>query len=149
MYITKNIDESVTKTCVFSCDQAALRILLSVCPSVLTPFSQCSLHCIIIDKRDVRAKSKCQRLKVKVLEVKTQFCRFHTVTRVWIHIGQWNDVQSLMLLRRDALLFFNVSRQFLRSHGWETSILTQLGRFRIVTPVWIQQCLQDDAHSLK
>ena len=115
---------------VFSCDQAALRTLisvrLSVCPSV-TPFWQCSCHRIIlkfsrlitIDRRDVHAKGQGQRSKVKVTEVMTLFSHFRTVTPVWIHIWQWNDAQSLMLLRRVALLFFKVIRQISRSHGSE------------------------------
>ena len=67
---------------IFSCDQAALRTLisvclsvrLSVCPSVYTPFWQCSCHRIIlkfsgvitIDRRDVHAKRQSKRWKVKV-----------------------------------------------------------------------------------
>ena len=42
---------------------------------------------------------------------------FRTVTPVWIHIWWWNDAQSLMLLRRGALLFFKVTLQISRSHG--------------------------------
>ena len=75
--------------------------------------SLCSCHRIImkfsgvitINKSDVHAKGQGQRSKVKVTDVKTQFSRFRTVTPVWIHIWQWNDAQSLMLLRRRALLF--------------------------------------------
>ena len=121
---------------IFSCDQAAPRTLLSVRPSVLlsfclsdrpsvTPFSQCSSHCIIvkfsgvitIDKSDVHAKGQGQRSKVKVTEVKTQLSRFLTLTPVWVHIWWWNDAQSLMLLRRGALLFFMVIHQISRSYG--------------------------------
>ena len=57
---------------VFSCDQAALRTLLSVCLSVrpsVTPFSLCSHNRIIlkfsgvitIDRRDVHAKGQGQK----------------------------------------------------------------------------------------
>ena len=98
---------------------------LSVCPSVI-PFWQCSCHCIIVkfsgvianDKSDVYAKGQGQgqKSKVKVTEVNTQLGRFRTVTRVWIHIWWWNDAQSLMLLRRGALLFFKFIRQVSRSH---------------------------------
>ena len=85
----------------------------SVHPSV-TPFSLCSHHPIIMkwsrvitnDKSDIHAKVKGQRSKVKVTEVKTQLSHFRTVTPVWIHIWWWNDAQSLMLLRRVALLPF-------------------------------------------
>ena len=121
---------------IFSCDQAALwmvqsvclSVCLSVCPSVrlsVTPFWLCSHHPIIMkfsgvitsDKSDVDAKGQCQRSKVKVTEVTTQLNRFRTVTRVWIHIWWWDDAYSLIMLRRGALLFFKVIRQISRSHG--------------------------------
>ena len=90
----------------------------SVCPSV-TPFWLCSHHRIIMkfsgvitkDQGKVHAKGQGQRSKVKVTEVTTQLNRFRTVTPVWIHIWWWNDAYSLMLLRRGALLFFEVIRQ--------------------------------------
>ena len=82
------------------------------------------------------------RSKVKVTEVMTLFSRFQPVTPVWIHIWQWNDAQSLMLLRRGALLFSKVNCQISRY------IFTQFGRFRTVTPVWIHQWLKNDAQSL-
>ena len=120
----------------FSCDQAALRmaisvclsVCLSVCPSVrlsVTPFWQCCHHRIIMkfsgvitnDQSDGHANSQGQRSKVKVTEVNTQLNRFRTVTQVWIHIWWWNDAYSLVMLTRGALLFFNVTRQISRSHG--------------------------------
>ena len=117
---------------VFSCDQAALWMVQSVCLSVclsvrlsVTPFWLCSHHCIIMkfsgvitnDKSDVHAKGQGQRSKVKVTEVNTQLSGFWTVTPVWIHVWWWNDAQSLMLLRRGALLFSKVIRQISRSHS--------------------------------
>ena len=98
-------------------------ICLSVRPSV-TPFSPCSHHRIIMqfsgvitnDKSDVHAKGQGQRSKFKVTEVNTQLNLFWTVTPVWIHIW-WNDANSLMMLRRGALLFLKVIRQISRSHG--------------------------------
>ena len=121
---------------VFSCDQAALwmvqsvclSVCLSVCPSVrpsVTPFWLCSHHPIIMkfsgvitsDKSDVHAKGQGQRSKVNVTEVTTQLNRFRTVTPVWIHIWWWDDAYSLIMLRRGALLFFKVIRQISRSHG--------------------------------
>ena len=121
---------------VFSCDQAALWMVFSVCLSVclsvrpsvrlsVTPFWLCSHHRIIMkfsgvittDQGNVHAKSQGQRSKVKVTEVTTQLSRFRTVTPVWIRIWWWNDAYSLMLLRRGALLFFKVICQISRSHG--------------------------------
>ena len=99
-------------------------VCLSVRPSV-TPFWLCSHHGIIMkfsgvitnDKSDVHAKGQDQRSKVKVTQVNTQLSHFRTVPPVWIHIWSWNDAQSLMMLRRGALLFFKVIRQISRSHG--------------------------------
>ena len=134
----KKIPEKLTRTLkyIFSCDQAALQMVFSVCPSVcpsvrlsvclsVTPFWLCSHHRIIMkfsgvitnDQSKVHAKDQGQRSKVKVTEVTTQLNRFRTVTPVWIHIWWWNDAYSLMLLRRGALLFFKVICQISRSHG--------------------------------
>ena len=96
-------------------------------PSVrlsVTPFWLCSHHRIIMrfsgvitnDWSDVHAKVQGQRSKVKVTEANTQLSRFWTVTPVWSHIWWWNDAQSLMLLRRGALLFFKDICQISRSH---------------------------------
>ena len=149
----------------FNCDQAALRTLLSVRLSVrpsvrlsVTHFSQSSSHHIIMEfsgvitngRSDVHAKGQGQRWEVKVTEVTTQFNRFRTVTPGWIHIWWWNDAQSLMLLRRGALLFFRVIRQFSQSRGKrKSSILTQIWCFWTATPGWIHIWLQHDAQSLK
>ena len=132
---SSGLENRPTPGMVFSCDQAALRMVqsvcLSVCPSVclsvclsVIPFWLCSHHRVIIkfsgvitnDRSDVHAKGQGHRSKVKVTEVTTQLNRFRTVTPVWIHIW-WNDAYSLMLLRRGALLFFKVIRQIARSHG--------------------------------
>ena len=137
MYIIQNSKLWKTgKVHLFSCDQAALWMVFSVCLSVrlsvspsvclsVTPFSLCSHHRIIMkfsgvittDQGNVHAKGQGQRSKVKVTEVTTQLDRFRTVTPVWIHIWWWNDAYSLMLLRRGALLFFKVIRQISRSHS--------------------------------
>ena len=101
-----------------------LSVCLSVRPSV-TPFSLCSHHRIIlkfsgvitIDRRYVHAKGQGQRSKVKVTNVMTPLSRFRTVPPVWIYTWWWNVAQSLMLLRRGALLFFKVISQISRSHG--------------------------------
>ena len=123
-------------TLFFSCDQAALWMVQSVCPSVrlsvrlsvchtfLTMFPS-SHHPIIIkfsgvitsDKSDLHAKGQGQRSKVKVTVVTTQLNRFRTVTPVWIHIWWWDGAYSLIMLRRGALLFFKVIRQISRSHS--------------------------------
>ena len=121
---------------IFSCDQAALWMVFSVCLSVrlsvclsvclsVTPFWLCSYHRIIMkfsgiitkDQGNVHAKGQGKRSKVKVTEVTTQLNRFRTVTPVWIHMWWRNDKYRLMLLRRGSLLFFKAIRQISRSHG--------------------------------
>ena len=149
---------------IFSCDQAALWMVQSVCPSVrpsvclsvrpsvchtfLTMFPSSYHHEIFRSYYQWQKWRPCKRSRS---EVKGQGhrghdpnFRFRTVTPVWIHIWWWNDTYSLMLLRRGALLFFKVIRQISRSQN-----LTQIGRFRTVTPVWIHQWLRNDAQSLK
>ena len=113
---------------IFSCNQAALRMVQAGRPSVrlsVIPFWLCSHHHILTkfsgvitnDQSKVHAKGQGQRSKVKVTEVTTQLNHFRTVTPVWIHIWWWNDAYNFMLLRRGALLFFKVIRQISRSHG--------------------------------
>ena len=125
-------DTKESQNPIFSCDQAALQMVFSVCLSVrlsvrlsVTPFSPCSHHRIIMKfsagitmvKSDVHAKGHGQRSKVKVTEVNTQLSRFRTPTPVWIHIWQWNHAHSWKQHRRGALLFFKVIRRISRSHG--------------------------------
>ena len=51
---------------------------------------------ITIDKSVVHARGQCQKAKVKVTEVKTQFSRLQTpITQVLIHMWLRNDSQSL------------------------------------------------------
>ena len=109
---------------IFSCDQAALQMVFSVCLSVR--LSVCPSHLfdyvpIIVSSWNFQELLPITNVrsmqKVKVTEVTTQLNRFRTVTPVWIHIWWWNDAYSLMLLRRGALLFCKVIRQISRSHG--------------------------------
>ena len=152
--------------CVFSCDQAALWMVQSICLSVhpsvrpsfrhtfLTMFPSWYHHEIFSgvvtnDKSDVHAKVQGQRSKVKVTEVNSQLSRFRTVTPVWIQISWWNDAQSLVLLRRGALLFFKVIRQISRSHSSKNrQIWPKLGVSEL-TQIWIHQWPPNDAQSLK
>ena len=85
----------------FSCDQAALRTLLTVHPSVCHTFFTMfpSLYHHEIFRSDYQWQTwypcKRSRSKVKVTEVKTQLSCFRTVTPVWIHGSLWNDARSL------------------------------------------------------
>ena len=108
---------------IFSCDQAALWMVQSVCMSVrhtfLTMFPSSYHHEIFWSYYQWQKWRPCKRSrsKIKVTEVTTQINRFRTVTPVWIRIGWWNDAYSSILLRRGALLFLKVIHQISRSHG--------------------------------
>ena len=117
-----------------------LSLCLSVRPSV-TPFWLCSHYRIIMkfsgvvtnDKSDAHAKGQGQRSKVKVTEVNSQLSRFRTVTPVWIQISWWNDAQSLMLLRRGALLFLAATKQLYEWFSPSVCLSVCLS----VTPFWL------------
>ena len=143
----------------FSCNQAALKTLLSDRPSVrppVTPFSQCSSDIIIMklsrvitnDKSDAHSNGQGQASKVKVEQVKTLFSRFQTVTTAWIHWWLWNDMQSLKQHRRDTLLFFKVIRQIRGHTGQKSLIFTRIEGFQTLTHISIHRYLWNDAQSL-
>ena len=101
-----------------------------LCIPSVTPFWQWSCHRIIlkfpgvitIDRRDVH----------------------------WIHSCLRNNAHILKWHRRVTLLFFTIICKISRSQGTKKSpILTQIARFRTVTPVCIHKWLRNDVQSLK
>ena len=100
----------------FSCDQSALwmvqSVRLSVCHTFLTMLPSSYHHEIYYQcQKWFHTKGQGHSSKVKVTEVITQLSCFRTVTSVWIHLCWWNDAQSLMLLRRGALLILAATQQ--------------------------------------
>ena len=96
-----------------------------------------------------RSSAKFKVTWLKKSSILTQIWCFRIVTPVCIQWWLWNDAQSLKQHRRCALFFFKVIHQIRRSQGTKKSpILTCIGRFRTVTPVWIHRWLWNDAHSL-
>ena len=94
---------------IFSCDQAALRTLISVCPFVCPSVHLSHLFDnvpVIVSSWNFQEllpltdtmSTQSSRSKVKVTEVMTPFSRFQTVTPVLIHIWWWNDAQSFVCL---------------------------------------------------
>ena len=115
-----------------SCNQAALLMFLSICPSlflsVILPVCHTFLVIFLLskhheilevfsdDRSDFHAKGQGQRSKVKFNVVKKnwpRFGHFRTVVRRWL----WNYTQSMKCHIRDALFFSKVTRQIWRSHG--------------------------------
>ena len=100
---------------IFSCDEAALQMIFSVCLSVrpsvchtfFTMFPSSYHHEIFRSYYHGQKWCPCKRSrsKVKVTEVNTRLSRFRTLTPVWIHIWQWNYAHSWKQHRRGALLF--------------------------------------------
>ena len=126
---------------IFGCNQAALLMIQSLGPSVrlsvrlsVTPSSLCFLQRIImkfsgfitIDMSDIHAKGHAQKSKVKVTEVETNFAP------IWA----FPDHNSL------------ASHMAWGHMGQISLILTRIGRFQTVTPVWINKWLRNDAQRL-
>ena len=112
------------------------------------------MKCSVVNYCHWQKRSPCKRSRSEVKgqghSGQNKFCLFLTITPIWIHRWPWNHTQILMWHRRSALLFFKVTRQISRSHGTKKSpILTRIGRFWTVTPVWIHRWLCNDAQSLK
>ena len=61
-----------------------------------------------------KVKIRGHRSRSQRSTLNTQLSCFRTVT-VWIHIRWWNDTQSLILLRKGALLVFKAMRKISRS----------------------------------
>ena len=123
----------------FSCDQAALRTLLSVRLSVCLWHIFYNVSLIVsswnfqkwlpLTKVMSMQKVKVRGRRSRSQRSKTQVINFRTVTPVWVHIWQWNNALSLMWHKRDALLLFKVVRQNSRPHGTKKSpILTRICR---------------------
>ena len=92
---------------------------------------------ITTDQGDVHARGQGQRSKVKVTEVTTQLSSFQTVTPVWIHIWWWNDIYSLILLRRGALLFLAATKQLYKWY-FPSVRLSICPSVRLsITPFWL------------
>ena len=113
---------------VFSCDQAALQMVFSVCLSVclsvrpsvchtfFTMFPSSYHHEIFRNYYHGQKWCPCKRsrseLKVKVTEVNTQLSRFRTLTPVWIHIWQWNHAHSWKSIEEVPYCFSRSSSKF-------------------------------------
>ena len=118
-----------------------LSVRPSACHTFLTMFPWSYHHeifwVITSDRSDVHAKGQGQRSKVKVTEVNTQLSHFRTVTPVWIQIWWWNDAQSLMLLRRGALLFLAATKQLYKWYFPSVRPSVCLSVRPSVTPFWL------------
>ena len=138
---------------IFSCNQAALRTLLSVRPSdtFWTMFLPSYQHefsgAITIDKSDVHAKGPCQKSKVNVTEVKTNLA---PIAPICMFPDCDSSLNFYQWLWNDALLFFKVIYSNIKvTQDKKLPILTQIERFRTVTPVWIDRWLWNNTQSLK
>ena len=138
---------STTHGFFFSCDQAALRTLLSVPPSVrlsichtfLTVFLS-SYHSEIFSIHyhwQTWCPCKRSRSKVKVTEVMTPFHRFQTVTKLQFEFTYGDEMvhKTWCCLEEVPYIFWGHPSNFKVTLLKKSSILTHIGRFRTVTPV--------------
>ena len=125
-----------------------MSVRLSVSHTLFTMFGSSYHHEIFKNYYQWQKWCPCKRSDVKVTEVKTQFNRFQTVTPVWIHIWWWNDAQSLSI--EEVPYCFSRSSVKLQGHTVQKicQFFTQIERFRIVTPVWIDRWISNNAQSL-
>ena len=80
----------------------------------------------------------------------TQLNRFRTVTPVWIHIWWQMRCDAWSSIEEMPYCFWRSYVKFEGHRGHKKSpILTQIGRFRTVTLVWILRWVWNDAVSLK
>ena len=143
---------------VFSCDQASLWIVQSVCWLVGLShiLSLCFHHRSImkisgvntIDRSDVHANGQGQRSKVKVTEVKTQFSRFRTITPVYTCGDEMMHKAWCGIGKVRSIFFQGHPSNFKITRDKKSPILSWIGHFWTVTSVWIHWWLWNDAQSL-
>ena len=138
----------------FSCDQTALRTLLSVRPSVClsdchTIFSLCSSQRIItkfsgvitIDKNDVHAKDQGYKPKVKVVDVKTHFAPIwsfpdHNSSLNLQMATKW-CTKVEVAQKSCPIVFLGHPSNFKVTRDTNLPIFIRIEQFRTITPVWI------------
>ena len=151
---------------VFSCDQAALWMVQSVCLSirpsvrlsVCHTFWPCSHHRIIMKfylLLPMTEVTPMQKVKVRAQRSRSQRSR-HNLAVSGSQL-QFEFTYHDEMMHRDLCCLWEVPYYFSRSSvkfqgptaEKKSLILTQIGRFRTETPVSIRQWLQNDAQSLK
>ena len=81
------------------------------------------------------------------LMIFTQIEHFQTLTTVWIYWWLQNDAQSLIYCIRGALFFQSHLSNFKVTADKKLPILTWIGHFGTVTPVWFHRWLGNDVQS--
>ena len=139
---------------IFSCDQAALwvfmsvrlSICLSICPSgCLSYLFHCASSVIALlwdfqellplKKSDVHSKGQGQRSRSqRAKQFFPQCGRFWTVTPVWMNRWLRNYAQSLKWCRRGAIFFQGHLSNFKVTRAEKSTILIRIAHFRTVTP---------------
>ena len=89
--------------------------------------------------------SHCKVIRLQKSSILTQIRRFRTVTPVWIHQWLRNDAKFEATKKRCPIVFEGHLSNLKVIRLQKSSILTQIRRFRTVTPVWIHQWLRNDA----
>ena len=96
-----------------------------------------------------RSYVKFQGHTAKKSLILTKIRRFWTITPVWFTNGYEMMHNAWSSIGEVPYCFSRSSVKFQGHWGQKSSILTQFGRFRTVTPVWIHQWLWNYTQSLK
>ena len=153
----------VSKTCLAATKQlyawlslsVCLSVILSVCLSVSVMWHLFHNVTIIISSWNFQWQKCCPKWARS--EVKGQHHRVHNPTELFPDRNSSLNSQMMMkwcikldvALERCPIVFQSHPSKFKVTQLSKLSNLTQIGRFRTVTPVWIQQWLWNDAQSLK
>ena len=139
---------------VFSCDQAALWMVQSVCLSVCLSVRPSHLfHHVpsIVSSWNFQELlpwtevMSMQKLKVRGQRSRSQrstpnLAVSGLLTSAWIHIWQWNHAHSWKQHRRGALLFFNVISQISRSHSSKNRWIVCFRNSSLNSPIATKWC---------
>ena len=102
-------------------------VRLSVCPLHLFDKVHVFVSSWNFQEGLTLTKGQCQRLKIKVTEVKTQSSHFRTITPVQIHIWRCRKLQ--VAYQRCPIVFQGQLWNFKVTWDKEPSILTEICRF--------------------
>ena len=134
--------------CTFSCDQAAVSMVLSVYPSVRLTVCPSVSHTFFTMFLSLYHHDTFWASAFKTFF--SPIWAFPDHNFIWIHTWLRNYAHSFKCLRRDAPWLLKIVHQILRSHGPKNRQFDpRFPRFQTITSVWIHRCICIYAQSLE